>query len=200
MKRLVALMMFAVSLGAAAQLLQPSECEVPTASATVEFNAVRAEIMNNGGLWHEVDNFRGAYIVPSDGQTGTMFGAGLWVGGVDEVGQLHLAAHLYGRNGSNDFYSGTISEEDTGPIADCNLDEVFLTQRSDVQTHIQYFQSLEQGSAEEDFPNGYTIPEYFFSWPATVNSGSDIVFLAPFIDLNEDNIYDPSQGLSLIHI
>ena len=192
MNRFFTLLLAASCLTAVGQVIVPANCEAPTASAEVQFNDVRAEIMNNGGLWHNLDAYSGAYVVPADGQTGTMFAAGLWAGGIDEVGQLHVAAHLYGNN--NDFYSGTISEADTGLSADCNLDAVFISQRSDVQTHIQYFQSLEQGSAEDDFPNGYTIPEYFFSWPATVNSGLDIAFVAPFIDFNQDGIYDPYQG------
>ena len=63
--------------------------------------------------------------------------------------------------------------------------------------HRQYFDCVADPECdlEEQFPNGYTIPSYFFDYPAHGNvSLNQDYYLAPFKDYDGNGFYDPSSG------
>ena len=72
----------------------------------------------------------------------------------------------------------------------CELwDEFAVIERQDAAQHRRYFDCInnpDECNLEEEFPDGYSTPSYFFDYPAEGNTalGQD-QFLAPFLDYNE---------------
>lgn len=123
----------------------------------------------------------------------------LWLGGLTPDSQLRLSAETY--PGLTDFTAyapGMLTTDGTAqadPGVGEALNHVFGGNKADVNTHIDYFMAVEEGTVEEDFPDGYTIPQWILDWPAhgDVEAGMDF-YLAPFIDYDDDGIYDPANG------
>ena len=48
---------------------------------------------------------------------------------------------------------------------------------------------------EEEFPDGYAIPSYFYDYPAHGNTAlNQDFYLSPFLDYDGNGFYDPSSG------
>ena len=174
-----------------------SACAPATALRDLEWNNVRALVENGGTLWHERANWRGAYIVPKEDNVSTVFAGALWIGGISPDQQLKLAAVRYRRDG-NDFWPGPLSNDGAAEVDanTCNeYDEFFVSTRADARRHRQYFEALEAGTVEEEFPEGYAMPAYFRDYPAHGNTDlNQDYYLAPFLDYNGDGFYSPEQG------
>ncbi|MGB2290923.1 MAG: T9SS C-terminal target domain-containing protein, partial [Flavobacteriales bacterium] len=174
-----------------------SACAPATALRDLEWNNVRALVENGGTLWHERANWRGAYIVPKEDNVSTVFAGALWIGGISPDQQLKLAAVRYRRDG-NDFWPGPLSNDGAAEVdaTTCNeYDEFFVSTRADARRHRQYFEALEAGTVEEEFPEGYAMPAYFRDYPAHGNTDlNQDYYLAPFLDYNGDGFYSPEQG------
>src|SRR5690606_9836943 len=75
-------------------------------------------------------------------------------------------------------------------------DNTWKTMRLDAQRQDAYFRRLEDPLCDEaiDF-QGYTVPGYFFHWPAHGDPAKGQDFkLASFFDLNQNGEYEPELG------
>lgn len=110
---------------------------------------------------------------------GTIFTSTLWIGGVDGTGAVHLAAERYAQAG-NDF--------EAGPVAD-------LYDSSSVALYNNLWK-VNRAEIEDWLANTSTQnpPQSVLDWPALgrntapYNEGQ---FLAPFVDVNGDGLYNP---------
>ena len=69
-------------------------CLPPSASSQLDINNVRALLHNGGDMWWDlVGNPR--YEVPKGSNRHSMFASSLWIGGLDDAGQLRVAAQTY---------------------------------------------------------------------------------------------------------
>lgn len=116
------------------------------------------------------------YIVPKNKGTNTIYGSGLWLGGIDQGGQLHLAAQTYRQTG-DDFTYGPYPASSSS----FNWNKVWKIRK----TMIDSFRN-----------NLYTsIPPVIAQWPAHGNTAlGQAAQLAPFKDLNNNGIYEPNLG------
>jgi hypothetical protein len=128
-----------------------------------------------------------------DGSVSTIFGSNLWIGGIDNGGQLHVAAQTYRQSGT-DFWPGPLDETlgTTDSVLSDAWNKVWKVRRSD----IEWYQSL-------PFPMTQSmVPISMREWPAkgnpyaqgkngAINITQDA---APFIDNDGDGLYDPLQG------
>ena len=76
-------------------------------------------------------------------------------------------------------------------------DNFFISTRADAERHRQYFDCTADPECdlEEQFPNGYSIPSYFFDYPAHGNTAlNQDFYLSPFLDYDGNGFYDPSAG------
>ena len=174
-------------------------CAPATALRDLEWNNVRALIENAGALWYNRAIDKGAFMVPKEEGVSVVYGGALWMGGISPDQQLKLAAVRY-RNTGNDFWPGPLTNTgaaEVGPAVCEQYDKFAISQRADAMRHRQYFDCTADPECdmEEQFPNGYSIPAYFFDYPAHGNvSLNQDFYLSPFMDYDANGFYDPSAG------
>ena len=78
-------------------------CDPSSSQTDLDVNNVRTTIMGGGDMWWNLSDAR--YEIPKDGNRHSMFAGALWIGGVDDGGQLKVAAMTYRQSG-NDFWTG----------------------------------------------------------------------------------------------
>ena len=171
-----------------------ASCKEATSSIDLNINNVRAKLLNGGDMWWDLNSAK--YEVPKvDPGSGlpsvnSLFAGSIWVGGIDNQGQLKVAASTYRQNG-NDYYPGPLD-------AFGNITEQTCT---DFDKHWQVFGDEIAGVIAQYVPGGTipqaSIPDNVLKWPAKNNpfeplaSGRD---LAPFQDVDGDGNYDPTYG------
>jgi len=166
-------------------------CVPSSASAQLDINNVRTLLHNGGDMWWDlVGNPR--YEVPKGSGKHSAFAASLWIGGYDQAGQLRIAAQTYRQSG-NDFYPGPLRVspgQNYGPAttddAICKQwDKMFKITRAEINQFRADF-----AANAVDFAKYPTIKE----WPAMNNDPDFETYLAPFVDVNNNAIYDPETG------
>jgi len=174
-------------------------CAPATALRDLEWNNISALIETGGSLWQDRAVGLSHYYAPKDGNVSVLYAGALWLGGLSPDQQLKLAAITY-RFGGNDFWSGPLSNDGSAEISESECvkwDRFTITYRADAQRHRQYFECINSADCvvEESFPSGYSIPPYFFDYPAIGNTsaGQDL-YLAPFYDFDGDGSYNPENG------
>ncbi|MCB9163094.1 MAG: T9SS type A sorting domain-containing protein [Flavobacteriales bacterium] len=183
---------------AASVLAIPEMCA--QSFAELDINAVRARFHSNGLLGPDLTTGESAFQVPAPTGVSPMYSSGLWIGGLDQGNNLHLAAHLFGDNGQRDFYPGPLTTDGSAtilPEVSEEYDQVWSVYRTEIEAHQAYFACLEDPECDvaAAFPDGYTMPASIATWPAhgLVDLGQ-APYLAPFVDHDQDGTYDPSSG------
>ena len=159
-------------------------CNPSTSQTDLDVNNIRTTIMAGGDMWWNLSDAR--YEIPKDGNKHSMFAGALWIGGVDDGGQLKVAAMTYRQSG-NDFWPGPLNTTNATISADeCNKwDTHFKLERSDVEEYVARF----------NVDPTYVIPNSILEWPAHGDpaQGQD-EFLAPYFDVNGNGVYEPYDG------
>ena len=99
------------------------------------------------------------YEIPKGSNKNSMFAGALWIGGVDDGGNLKVAAMTY-RQGGNDFWTGPL-DETTATIDEqtcVEWDKHFKMTRAEVEDH----------KARQGIDPTYQIPQSIEEWPAKV--------------------------------
>ena len=175
-------------------------CSPAVALASLEFNNVRVRIDATGGsMFQDRANSIAAYNVPKQNSQNdplytALYAGSLWIGGVDAVGQLKVAAVTF-RSDGNDFWPGPLdaNAEIDGPTCEV-FDQFFGISRPMVNEFVAWF------ADPTSFP-GYQIPAAILNYPAmgnTVKKKQQSYYvaseLAPFYDADGDMFYDPTKG------
>lgn len=173
-----------------------SQAQMPQAYDYLEFNEFTFPLTSTGDLFHTADpNFSG--LTYGNDNIPLAYAANLWIGGTSPDQQLKLAAEMY-TGISGDFIPGPIANAATQEELELireGYNRVFTADREQVELHTAYFEAVLNGTVEQAFPNGYTVPQNFFDWPAmgpyTLGTA---LYLAPFFDFDGDGFYDPAAG------
>ncbi|MFM9985003.1 MAG: T9SS C-terminal target domain-containing protein [Flavobacteriales bacterium] len=183
-------------------------CAPATGIRDLEWNNVRARIETGGSMWQDRANSRAAYVVPKpkseeDDEVSSIYSGALWLGGLSPDQQLKLAAVTFRADG-NDFWPGPLTNDGSAEVTEATCeayDQFTVTLRQDAQRHRQYFDLISQGASQatidEIFPDGYTIPGYFFDYIAHGNTGAgQDYYLAPYYEYasSQIGVYDPENG------
>jgi len=183
-------------------LLTP--CEPSTSQIELNINNVRAKLLGGGDMWWDGKS-TAKYVVPKvplgQPEVSALFAGGIWFGGIDDGGNIKLAASTY-RSSGNDFWTGPLDDDGSTDITICNnWNRHFTVLGSNIKAHISNFRF----SKENGVPyNSSEIPKDVKAWPAKgnpffeqengfklpVNNNS----LAPFYDYDGDDIYNPVMG------
>ena len=177
--------------------LQGQNCDETTAIGYLQANRLKAAIRNGGDLFS--DGQSGQFVTPlgnSTTETRTaIYSAGIWLGGYDTGGNLHMAAQTY-RQAGNDFWAGPIDSltGNTDSLTCLRFDNIWVVDILDVMTVIEDYE-------KDGIING-TIPTALQIWPARGNTFYPLQYgfnlpdqdLAPFFDRNNDGIYNPYHG------
>lgn len=159
-----------------------SQCAPATGSAFLDVNNVSAR-MNMGGSnwWDELGSAQ--YEVPAGEGVHCFFTGSFWIGGLDPVDGLHLSAVRF-RQVGDDYWPGPLNSDGQIDSITCtNHDRIYKLNRWQVEEFIQRVNEA-----------GYVIPQDILEWPAEGNIFTDVNAKAPFIDVNENGIYEPTLG------
>lgn len=192
MKKIVLLFLFPFSfLFSNAQ----SECET-TRQHIIKSNRITGHIYNDGSLFHDIENEEGGFKFPytASSSGSTIFGAGLWLGGVDTGGNVKVAASsLYGYE--SDFTPGPLDPETGMSYSDfpCGfLNNIWTITGEEVISFLKDWNDNQILDLEHD--NIFNWPgngnPYFYPHPLPETEQG----WAPFYDRDEDGIYDPLKG------
>lgn len=153
----------------------------------LDINQVRAKVMNDGCMFWDYQG-DALYEVPKGSGKTSIFCQGLWIGGLDQNNQLHIAAQTYRQSGS-DFWPGpldTLSATIDSATHD-NYDTIWKIDRTTIDNFIWRY-------ATGQVQNGsWTIPDIILNWPAE-GTGNYSRSLAPYYDFNHDGHYNPYDG------
>ncbi len=139
---------------------------------TLDVNNVKAGIANRGDMhWDAGGQGNAMYEVPKGSGKHSNFASALWIGGLDNGGQLHGAAQTYRHNGS-DFWPGPLDTINATIDTATSLayDKIWKVSYTDINNFITAFNS---GSV-------VATPD-MLTWPAH-GSGNNSRNLAPFVD------------------
>lgn len=155
-------------------------------SADLFSNNVKARLLNRGDLHYDVSSGKAGYEVPSGSLKNTVFASSLWLSGIEQsTGLIHAAAQMYRQNG-NDFYPGPL---DVNGVSDSStqslFDHIWVANKEEIEEfRYQYLAGNVQNGS-------YTPPAFILSWPAFYSNSNYPQKLAPFVDVNGDNLYKP---------
>ncbi|MCX6352019.1 MAG: hypothetical protein NTX03_09160, partial [Bacteroidetes bacterium] len=156
-------------------------CSPASSQVDLDVNNVRARIMNGGDMWWDLVS-TAKYEVPKITQANevrktSLFAGALWIGGY-ERSNLKEAAMTYRQNGS-DFYPGPLDTTSaTTDAAHCTqYDKIWKLNKEDI----------------DNFRKGAGAKDDITNWPGNpIDPGhNEGHFLAPFVDVNHNGIYDP---------
>jgi hypothetical protein len=159
---------------------ESATCLPASGSNELTVNNVRAYIETGGTMWFkEVAE----YEVPKGSGMTSMFCAALWIGGRDANGQLKLAAVRF-RQVGDDYWPGPLKLSTASTVQSMciKFDKLFKITRAEVDEHINSYNT-----------SGYVMPANIANYPAHGDEGYSY-YLAPFKDVNENEIYDPENG------
>jgi len=154
--------------------------------AYLDINQVNAEILNRGDMfWDVYGSTNARYEVPKGSGRSAQFAASLWMGGVDNGGQLHVAAQTYRQSG-NDFWPGPIDTVSgtADSITSVSFDRLWKLNRLNINEFRTQF-------ALGNVQNGtYAVDSNIITWPA-IGTGNFTRNMSPFVDVNHDGLYRP---------
>ena len=152
-------------------------------------NMIRAGILNRGDLhWDPVGQVP-YYEAPIGSGKTAVYCSSVWLGGYDSNDSLYVAAQTYRQGGANDFWPGPLdtlghSDSTTRSV----FDHIWMARRSDID-EFRYQFSI--GNVQN---GNYPIAPFILNWPAHYNVSVYPQKLAPYIDYNGDNLYNPLDG------
>ncbi len=171
-------------------------CTPATRLVYLEFNNVRTRIEAGGIWWQDRANGAPDYEVPKNSDSYAIYAGGLWMAGTDVNGQLKAAVSRFGTG--TDYWTGPLDVVGTAEINEETCEEYnkfFDVSRQDVAEFVLYNRAVLEGTEQEVFPSGYTVPQSIKEWPANGDvSNNQAPKLAPFVDVNNDNFYDSDDG------
>lgn len=150
---------------------------------TLNLNNADALITDGGVFFRDETTGSSGFAIPSGSQLHTFSSMAFWYGGIDVNGQLKLSAQQY--DNFADQWTGplTVGYGQTTPSIVWAYQNLFSITKAEI---IDF---------QNNFMNpGYVVPNSISNWPAhgEVSLGYDY-YLAPFVDVNGDGVYNPHQ-------
>lgn len=172
-----------------------AQCGSSLASTGLQANNISTIVGSGGSLFNQ--NGEGFFTyspTPGGLQPSTMYGANLWMGGLDPGGNLRLFINDYGYSAP----TGPLDANGMITPADCsNWDRLFQVRGSEIDSFLLHLPTL----AFDPVMALALYPE-IMGWPGLGNPyfaavwAFDLPFqpLAPFADLDQDGMYNPLKG------
>ena len=175
-----------------------ANCAPASSAIELDVNNVRCLLLNGGDFWWDLVG-SARYEVPklprdqAASARHSSFAGSLWIGGIDESGQLRVAAQTYRQSG-NDFWPGPLTASGaTVDEATCNTwDKHFpITKVEILAFRAAYLNAVTTGA-----PLDLSLYPNVKSWPAFgEDADGNRLAMAPFVDIDGDPYnYNPSGG------
>jgi len=162
-----------------------AECTKPSKAIDLSLNNVRAYLKSNGTMWFREN---AEYEVPKGSGKTSLFSGSLWIGGIDDGGNVRVAAMRFAQDG-NDYWTGPLKVDNASIIpASCAYwDKFFPMSRVEVERH---------NNAIRDKDPNYVMPKSIKEWPAHGRAAfGESRYLAPYHEIAGDpNTYEPELG------
>ena len=178
-------------------------CEPATSQTDLDINNVRTRLLAGGDMWWDLNDakYEIPKVEPGSGKVAvhSLFAGALWIGGIDAGGQLKIAAQTYRQTG-NDFWPGPLNSNGSVDDQVCSVfDYHWKVNRTDIDKFIGT--SLSNGGPVPISE----IPRSILEWPGKGNPHAvgakntplnlaPNKNLAPFIDVDDNGIYNPEEG------
>jgi hypothetical protein len=149
---------------------------------TLEINNVRAYINPITPFLNE-KNHLNLFEVPKNSGKNTIYSSNIWIGGMDEQDNLHLAAHRFCQNGY-DFWLGPITNDVISDEYKQKYHHTWKVSKEEIEYHKLHYSDA-----------SYVMPWAIANWPAhgrTLYGESYI--LAPYQDMSGSDSYTPLAG------
>src|SRR6187402_1449835 len=102
-------------------------CWNTNAQIDLDIHKVRARILVAGDYWWDPVGQTPFYEVPIGSGKNSIYCGSFWIGGIDNAGQIKVAAQTYRQQGANDMWGGPISRDpafgNAGGITDVKCDQ-----------------------------------------------------------------------------
>lgn len=149
----------------------------------LDIGNVRARIHANGELFQDKVNQRAAFEVPKNSNSYTIYSSALWFTSVGQKNGNPEIAGAYEIFGNQNIFN-------VGPVD-------IVNQQSETSMQFQRLWKVDQSTIDYHIQNwnstNYTTPAEILDWPGNGNSNT-AQNLAPYADLDNDNIYEPNDG------
>lgn len=150
----------------------------------LDLNNVGATVNDGGVFFNNASVSFPGYSIPDGSGLHTLYAMGFWYGGVDVGGQLKFSGQKY--DPLSDQFKGPLTTDGSAQPDNSGqwTSALFPINHYDITTHIANYMNP-----------GYVVPAQIANWPAhgDVSNNFDY-YLAPFVDIDLDGIYDPSNG------
>jgi len=167
------------------------DCLRAEASANLAIDSIRLAITTSGMYWQN-ETWNSSYALISSEDISnytkpTIEAGAIWLAAKDEAGGLHIAAQTT-RQGGEEFWPGPIDNNTLSTnLVQCAIFDQIWSVRKETIEFFKLGLTLNDEQHEE-----------IYNWPAKGNIHCDIQLpnqeLAPFVDLNGDEIYNPDDG------
>lgn len=155
----------------------------------LDINRVKAGMTSRGDMfWNIGGDGNASYEVPKGSRVHSAYAGNFWIGGLDVSNQLHTACQTYRQTGW-DFWPGPLDTVNVR-IDTANViayDKIWKVDYNDINNFVINFNN---GNIAN---NTYTPTIDIITWPAK-GTGNNSRNLAPFVDINNNGIYDPLTG------
>lgn len=175
-----------------------ANCAPASSSVELDINNVRCLIHNGGDFWWDLVGSP-RYEVPklprsqAASARHSSFAGSLWIGGVDESGQLRVAAQTYRQSG-NDFWPGPLTSGGAtiDDVTCADWDKHYPITKEEISGfRAAYLDAVTNGTPLnlDDYPA-------VKSWPAFgEDADGNRLAMAPFVDVDGDPLnYSPGAG------
>jgi hypothetical protein len=158
--------------------------------STLDFNNVKSQVNDEGAFFFPSASNSLGYEIPKGGGVSSIYCGSYFFGGYDALGQLHLSGSMYNHDNvssGDGLHSGPIANQNAyASVQYSNLyqNSIWNVASADIDNHIANFQN-----------SGYVIPNAIATWPGNGASSLGVANqLAPYIDLNNNGVYEPNLG------
>jgi Secretion system C-terminal sorting domain/Two component regulator propeller len=154
----------------------------------LNMNKVKARLDNKNSLFWDPEAGEAEYEVPQGEGKTALFCQSVWIGGLDDTNKLHMSAQTYRQSG-NDFWPGPLDTvtQSIDSATSAQFNKIWVVERWKI---MEFMTNFNNGNVS----NGtYPIPPEILTWPGN-GSGNQDHYLAPFVDVDSDGIYDPQAG------
>jgi hypothetical protein len=152
----------------------------------LDFNNVSAAINNTGGFFLNADTYDAGYEIPKGSGNRCVYTASFWYGGLESTSQeLRMSLQTYQPN--EDIFPGPYSSSSAylnSDYVDKYGVSIWSVLATDIESHILNYSDP-----------SYIIPNAILDWPGNGDMTLGVSEqLAPFVDLNSNEIYEPELG------
>lgn len=154
----------------------------------LDHNNVSCILTDEGGFFTNPILAQAGYEVPKGDSVNSIFAGSFLIGAQDPMGQTYFSGRKYSLGGSeSSFHSGPIADPffyGTISYTSAYQNALWKVSSGEIDLHQQNYQNA-----------GYTVPNAILKWPGNGDTTMGVAKqLAPFIDLNQNGIYEPVLG------